>query len=122
MGKLDASHHTNGSSGIPTSTAPLEDSFTRNDVFFNPSPVSAMSTVPVIPTSSQYGLAMVSSSTDVCIGTCTSSSTVTTKASAFEEQPSSLPQHPVMEIIQNQSNTPGGSGEKEQEKDQVHNR
>jgi hypothetical protein len=39
---------------------PVDDKFTRNDIFYNPAPPSSINTAPVIPTSSQYGLAIVS--------------------------------------------------------------
>jgi len=38
----------------------VDDKFTRNDIFYNPAPPSHINTAPVIPTSSQYGLAIVS--------------------------------------------------------------
>lgn len=37
-----------------------DEKFTRNDIFYNPAPPSSINTAPVIPTSSQYGLAIVS--------------------------------------------------------------
>lgn len=51
---LDVSRNTSESRG------PLVDEkFTRNDIFYNPAPPSSINTAPVIPTSSQYGLAIV---------------------------------------------------------------
>jgi hypothetical protein len=38
---------------------PVDEKFTRNDIFYNPAPPSSINTAPVIPTSSQYGLAIV---------------------------------------------------------------
>lgn len=38
---------------------PVDEKFTANDIFYNPAPPSSINTAPVIPTSSQYGLAIV---------------------------------------------------------------
>lgn len=55
----DVSRHTSESRVGGGSHATNDDNFTRNDIFYNPAPPSSMNIAPVIPTSSQYGLAIV---------------------------------------------------------------
>ncbi|ODM97168.1 Protein bunched, class 2/F/G isoform [Orchesella cincta] len=55
----DVSRHTSESRGGGSSHTATDDNFTRNDIFYNPAPPSSMNIAPVIPTSSQYGLAIV---------------------------------------------------------------
>jgi len=109
-----------GALGNPTT----DDNFTRNDVFFNPSPLSAMNTAPVIPTCAQYGLAIVSSSgTDSNGHSCsTTSNTTGSMCSATDESSLGVPEAQA-QTHQSSTGVGGGTGERsEQERDHVHNR
>ena len=108
------SRHTSESRGGQTIGAlagTIDDSFSSNDVFFNPSPASAMGSAPVIPTSAQFGLAIVTSTGPPSLsGNSTSAETLT------DESPLTSGVNQTME------NHLGTERTSDQERDHVHNR